>query len=213
MVTATEKKEIKMEPPKEVKQEPQIGEGFATAKEKAKSSIFDQPSGRQKEACPHCGKEFLHLAKHKCKEAPKGGTLDPKLMELITAIRGQLGEATVKTMVHILTYAKQQKFDDPNAIIEAPVGWVKETGELHGMVIEYCLAKWGPEESEIYVMIISVVVQWYGVIQLNFIEPATTIEASQTDHKEQPDNLRPTGFREDANSKVSDQTGTEIINP
>jgi hypothetical protein len=205
---------------KEVVQEPRIGEGFPAAKDKAKSAIdFNAPEGKEKEPCPHCGKEYKHLAKHKCKEAPKEGTLDPKLLELIGQIRGRLGEASVKTMVHILTYAKQRRTGDKTAIIEAPVGWVKETGELHGMLIEYCLAKWGPEQSETYVMVISVLVQWYGVIQINFIETGkenagTTFQpGSQSDDKKQPDNLRPTGIRENANSEVSDKTGTPIVNP
>jgi len=194
--------------------EPRIGEGFPAAKDKARSAIdFDTPEAKQKEPCPYCGKEFKHLAKHKCKEAPKEGALDPKLLELIGQIRGRLGEASVKTMVHILTYAKQRRTGDKNAIIEAPVGWVKETGELHGMLIEFCLAKWGPEQSETYVMVISVLVQWYGVIQINFIESETVKPGSQSDDEKQPNNLRPTGIRENANSEVSDKTGTPIIDP
>jgi hypothetical protein len=202
--------------------EPRIGEGFPAAKDKAKSAIsFDEPEAKQKEPCPHCGKEFKHLAKHKCKEKPKGGDLDPKLLELIGQIRGRLGEASVKTMVHILTYAKQRKTGDKTAVIEAPAGWVKETGELHGMLIEYCLAKWGPEQSETYVMVISVLVQWYGVIQINFIETGNAgtgrqkaVKSSpQNDDEKQPDNLRPTGMWENPDSKVSDKTGTPIVNP
>lgn len=199
-------------------EEPRIGEGFPAAKEKATKAIdFNEPEQvKEKEPCPHCGKEFKHLAKHKCKEAPKGGALDPQLMELITAIRGRLGEASVKTMVHILTYAKQRRTGDKNAIIEAPTGWVKETGELHGMLIEYLLAKFGPEQSETYVMLISVVVQWYGVIQINFIEESGTKTApqqTQTNDKKQPDNLRATGFRENPNSEVSNEEGTPITYP
>jgi hypothetical protein len=198
----------------ETQEEPRIGEGFPAAKDKAKSAIdFNAPEGKEKEPCPHCGKEFKHLAKHKCKEKPKGGDMDPALLELITKIRARLGEASVKTLVHILTYAKQRRTGDKNAVMEAPAGWVKETGELHGMLIEYCLAKWGPQESETYVMVISVLVQWYGVIQINFIETESTNKSTQVDDKKQPDNIRPTGFGKDINSEIPDKTGTEIINP
>jgi len=199
----------------EVKEEPRIGEGFPAAKDKAKSAIdFGAPDVKEKEPCPHCGKEFKHLAKHKCKLAPKGGDMDPALLELITKIRARLGEASVKTLVHILTYAKKRKTGDPNAVMEAPAGWVKETGELHGMLIEYMLAKWGPQESETYVMCISVLVQWYGVIQINFIESETAVKSDpQVDDKKQPDNLRTTGQWENPDSEVSDKTGTPIVNP